>query len=1478
MATYLRFDTAGELDPVTLVLCYRSGERIGAINNYEGFTMSADMGNPREISFSITKNVTWIWNEVVDFLIVWVAEWDKYFEISAPINESISSVKDVSGIHLPEAELSQSLIHNVEIGTEKDIEISTNKNDDYTTVFFDDSNHRYSLLHRITADKCAHFEFGHIDDSLRNDSREYSFNGSSVYDAFMNIAEQVHCLFVFDSCTAADGSIRRIINAYDLWSCCDMNAVPAGCGHRGDFEGVCPKCGKTNILPGYGEDTTIFLSRENLVNSVSYSVDKDSVKNCFKLESGDDIFDAAIKNANPSNSLYIWHIPEEQRKKMSPELQDGLKRYDTAYNKAMNETKYAISGITNYNSLVSKYRGAPWACDYNALQTEITGFPNLTYALYEVMDFKDYLQTTMMPTIEMSDVPSATEVLRSVINDVKKLGVGINSDRILEVAATNAVRGMAQAVIDSRFKVSVEFTSLTKTDNKKAVIVDGNTRVVLTETWTGTISVNAYATPDDYPSEDANKYTATETNVKIQVSTDYETYLKNVAEKMLGDSDIDDYSITGLFAKPLASELTAGQSTSDTFEYALKKFSLDELSGNIYQCCEGAMTALQSNSIAAKPKAGSWADINRDHSTYYQIYYPYILRSKAINDAISSISKEIEIIKKVEGVIDKLRNDATKGLDMEKFLGEKLWKELNSFRREDVYSNQYYISDGLSNIELFDSVNEFMEEANKELIKSATLQHTISSDLKNLLFIPEFAPLIEHFDIGNWMRIEVNDEIYKLRLLSYVIDYSNFENSDVTFSDVTKSLGVYSDVDSVLSNMKRISSSYSYVAKQASKGDSAQNTIKNWTTSGLNSALMTIKNNTKEEVTLGNAGLLARSFDSIGEVYSPKQLRLTHNILALTEDNWETVSLGIGEHDFVYYANNVLTQGRGYGISAKFVTAGYINGSQIIGGEIYSQNYSSTSGTYMNLNDGDFDLAGGKIKYNSKDSKLTIKNVNIDWSSSTNPGVGNVIGLQDTINGLSSSINQTAAQIRSEVKSADDKLSASITQNANNIALKVSKDGIVSSINMSPESIVINANKIDIKGVLDVEKLNALGIVAGSIEAKNIKAGCWIFDANRMYDEKKTAGVNKNGAGQAFWAGGSNYTGNEAPFRVSHAGVLHATGADISGKITANNGTIGKINIITSRDASLHCYGNSLFTSTTTTLPVLKIYEEDGKEYGQVTDIKSSIQCGMKAVKDDNELVFYIKAKPESTPTWTGASDGNVFYVRADGRVVARGIYLAAPYDLEARTFSDGELRYKSSNEEYYMRTVTSKDDNGYVNNYTLELNYVTFVDAGIESNIVPAGDAWYNLGSSDNRWNNVVAKKGVSTTSDRTVKKDIKELTDVHKQFFMKLIPVSFMFTDPKSDRTHIGFIAQDVEQAMEECGLTSLDFAGLCKDIKHERISDKKWDKRTREVLDENGNPVYIYSLRYTEFIGIITYVLQDTVNRLDKLEQLVNQLVAG
>ena len=111
-----------------------------------------------------------------------------------------------------------------------------------------------------------------------------------------------------------------------------------------------------------------------------------------------------------------------------------------------------------------------------------------------------------------------------------------------------------------------------------------------------------------------------------------------------------------------------------------------------------------------------------------------------------------------------------------------------------------------------------------------------------------------------------------------------------------------------------------------------------------------------------------------------------------------------------------------------------------------------------------------------------------------------------------------------------------------------------------------------------------------------------------------------------------------------------------------------------------------------------------------------------------------------------------------------------------------------------------------------------------------------------------------------------------------MKLMPVSFTFVDGTSGRTHIGFISQEVEETMKELGMVSLDFAGFCKDIK--TVLKTKLDENNNEivefepVLDKDGNPEYIYSLRYEEFIGLITHVVQDNTKRLNALEERLNK----
>ena len=81
--------------------------------------------------------------------------------------------------------------------------------------------------------------------------------------------------------------------------------------------------------------------------------------------------------------------------------------------------------------------------------------------------------------------------------------------------------------------------------------------------------------------------------------------------------------------------------------------------------------------------------------------------------------------------------------------------------------------------------------------------------------------------------------------------------------------------------------------------------------------------------------------------------------------------------------------------------------------------------------------------------------------------------VASTASSLSSSITQTASQIRSEVSSTASGLQSQITQNAGNIELKVSKNGVISSINQTSEEITINAAKINLNGYVKATDITA---------------------------------------------------------------------------------------------------------------------------------------------------------------------------------------------------------------------------------------------------------------------------------------------------------------------------------------------------------------------------------------------------------------------
>ena len=80
------------------------------------------------------------------------------------------------------------------INTENDI-----ARDDYKiTVLYDEKDKEASLLDRLL-EKAPHYSIAHVDSTIKNIQRTYSFDGTSICDAFQEIGEEIGCLFVYNS-------------------------------------------------------------------------------------------------------------------------------------------------------------------------------------------------------------------------------------------------------------------------------------------------------------------------------------------------------------------------------------------------------------------------------------------------------------------------------------------------------------------------------------------------------------------------------------------------------------------------------------------------------------------------------------------------------------------------------------------------------------------------------------------------------------------------------------------------------------------------------------------------------------------------------------------------------------------------------------------------------------------------------------------------------------------------------------------------------------------------------------------------------------------------------------------------------------------------------------------------------------------------------------------------------------------------------
>ena len=1166
-------DTSGNVEDISFVLAKKNGDKLGNITNVDNIVTKHSMKEASEFIFAAHKkigdSIIKCWNDIKDFKLVWIPEWDMWYEITVEVNEKDENIKNVSGKTLGEAELSQIMLYGIEINTETDI-----AREDYKipTTFYNPDHPEASLMDRLLTDKAPHYKVKHIDKSLMNLQRTFTFDDTSIYDALQEVSEELDCLFIFGCGSDENGKPERTISVYDL----EANCID--CGNRDTFVHKCPKCGSTNIILGYGEYTNVFISKDNLADEITYSVDTDSVKNCMKLEAGDDLMTAAIRSCNPNGTDYIYYFPDETREEMSSELQEKLKSYDALYEKYQSDYNFTIndSFVTNYNALVNKYKTYEESLKDTEIKNPIVGYPKLMRIYFDTIDMVQLLRNKLMPPVDKPDnnAKSQGEYLMANLPS----SASTTSLKNLSVStADNIMVMLAQSIVKGVFKVTVTNTTLSN------------------NVWKGKFNLENYSDKDD---------TFTSQFVSISINENYESYVKQRIDSILARSDENYYDIVGLFKQDMT-----------VFKSQLKKYCLNTL--QIFQkCCQSCIDMMVQQGISSNSTSSIYG-INTK-VLYENVYIPYYNKMNAIQAEIKVREDELYTVEGkynnqnqlvqdgIQIEIERIITEVQDALNFKNYIGIDLYKEFSSFIRMDKFSNDNYISDGLNNTDLMKNAIEFITVATKELFKSATLQHSITGTIKNFLRMKEFEPVTNNFKNGNWICVGIDDKVYQLRIIEYEIDFSDTQNISVTFSDVVSAPDGMTDLESILSNSSKMATSYNGVTRQSTINTDFKNKMNEMITKGLSMTNTKIVSNAEnQDITWDEHGLLCREYDDIISDYTDSQLKIINHGIYITDDNWKTARAGIG--NFIYYDPKDKTYKESYGVIADTLVSNLILTSEV---GIYNEEKSIEMAkdgiivTTNTMNKNVFTIRKeitddeGNITYERQlyiDDNGNIRlagNASIAWDSVT--GTENVV-VKDTLNEFMATVKEqidgkidtfrqsddpSVNWTDEEKKSHENDLWYDTTNNIVKMWNGSTWDDFTGDV---PESVWNEINgKAQIftdtpktpynKGDLWVDGSDILTCMISRTDKETYSKDDW--QKKNSYTDNSALNEFKNNVGytqiNSEWVISPNIkgghlmitqNGSQYSAEITPDGKLKATGAEITGAITATSGSFtGTVN------------------------------------------------------------------------------------------------------------------------------------------------------------------------------------------------------------------------------------------------------------------------------------------------------------------------------
>lgn len=806
---------------------------------------------------------------------------------------------------------------------------------------------------------------------------------------------------------------------------------------------------------------------------------------------------------------------------------------------------------------------------------------------------------------------------------------------------------------------------------------------------------------------------------------------------------------------------------------------------------------------------------------YKDLHNDYVEAKKNYEDATAKYNELMNMVDDYNADLETIQSELSSlasdvSIKNESFgFTEKELLILESFYIDAEYTNEnFLVTEYTTSVEKIDIELELLDYAKEDIAKQSRPQYHFSCDIDNLFAIADYKMWHDSLSNGNFIWISLEGEKYeKVRIISLTYNpmLPNDSDLEVEFSNMLCWNGQRSDLTTLFDNAMSSTSNEISRGSLSSSSDSAEvsNELIRYI---LNSRPMV---QSMEAINLQQEVINQKTFKVIAE-----SITLSSSQIVLDGDT--TVMPG-----FTLTADNMDVNS----IFAKTITAtGTIKGGTIDGAKIIA-------------NSGN--IADWTINANSLYKK--VKNVKVENNNQDETSTGH--------------FTYTYA-----IQAPDGSNSISFLY----IFRQKQKDIVSDSTDVKDIEFVGETEKVfgvDYKGTIAFKRAKI-----GDFTTENTGSSWDIFSNN-------ISSTNNNHKIGNYYH--SVYMRN--PYKDGNN-----IGYDSAfGLIRSSSNTFNTYDTVYSVD-----YNGNIVTLGEITTKILKgdsnrvLYTDiNGKlcassitnvKLGYLSDVTSNIQAQLDnklstngGTLKGNLTINNTSANPSLTIQ--NATRKGSFTISADGYL---GIWDGTNSGWMLYSSSSGQNLNIGTTSICYAVDIGRQDSN---NGAIINLKSNTINISGLTSignHCVPKTNATsttgYSLGGSNFKWQYLYAYSSSIQTSDRKYKHDINYNLNHLDEVFDALKPCTYYMQG--GDRVHMGFIAQDVEDAMIQNGMTINDLSFVCKDREYKLKNNDMGDfEENREYLyDEEGNPQYIYGLKYTELHALEIDQIQKLKNKVKELEE--------